>query len=258
MESPVEPYRPREFWQDRLSRNFDLRGTGEPGLSEAYNERCYRLRAYVLQAMLAEHHVDVRGKSVLDAGCGTGFFVEHFLSRGARVSGVDLTDVSVANLSRRFPEARFEVADLSAWNPRETYDLVSCFDVLFHIVDDDAWERALTNLVAAVKPGGWLAFSEIFLPGKRRREAHNTERGRERYRTALLARGMAWVGERPTHHLMNRPLGPFRFLNRVPDLLYRVDLTLLMTGVLEGDGGNRLVLARKPDPAAQDTPAARA
>jgi 2-polyprenyl-3-methyl-5-hydroxy-6-metoxy-1,4-benzoquinol methylase len=104
-ESP-NAYRPRDFWQERLSEHFDLRGTGEPGLSEAYNERCYRLRAYVLQAMLAKHGIDVAGKKVLDAGCGTGFFVEHFLSRGALVTGVDLTEVSAAGLSGRFPLAR--------------------------------------------------------------------------------------------------------------------------------------------------------
>jgi 2-polyprenyl-3-methyl-5-hydroxy-6-metoxy-1,4-benzoquinol methylase len=249
-ESSGAEYRPRDFWEERLSQNFDLRGTGEPGLSESYNERCYRLRAYVLQAMLAKHGVSVEGKNVLDAGCGTGFFVEHYLSRGARVTGIDLTDVSVANLSQRFPQARFEVADLAAWNPRAQYDLVSCFDVLFHIVDDEAWERALTNLVAAVRPGGWLAFSEMFFGGRKALAAHNTERGRERYRAALGARGMSWIDERPTHHLMNRELGPMRFLNRAPELLYRIDLALLVAGALESDGGNRLVLARKPDPEA--------
>src|SRR5437016_5011730 len=30
-------YRPREFWDRRLSEQFDLRGTGETGLSLAYN-----------------------------------------------------------------------------------------------------------------------------------------------------------------------------------------------------------------------------
>ena len=247
MAVPDPNFDAREFWEQSLSENFDLRGTGHPGLSAAYNERCYRLRAFVLDQVLAKHRVPVAGREVLDAGCGSGYFVEHYLDRGAHVTGVDLTDVSVQRLSARFPQARFQVGDLATWRPDRAYDLVSCFDVLFHIVDDQAWERAVTNLVAAVKPGGWLAFSEIFLPRRRNREAHNTERGRERYRTALGARGMSWIDERPTHHLMNRALGPMRFLNRAPDLLYRIDLTLLMTGTLESDGGNRLVLARKPD-----------
>ena len=64
--------------------------------------------------------------------------------------------------------------------------------------------------------------------------------------TALIARGLAILDERPTHHLMNRELGALKFLNRLPELIYRIDLALLTTKLLEGDGGNRLVLARRP------------
>lgn len=246
MTDPTAPYRPRDFWQERLSGQFDLRGTGHPGLSAEYNELCYRLRGYVLDATLARHEVPVAGRRVLDGGCGTGYFVEHFLARGADVTGVDLTDVSAQQLARRFPDARFEVGDLSEWRPTGTYDLVSCFDVLYHIVDDARWDRALTNLADAVAPGGWFVFTEMFLAGRPRAAAHNVVRGREAYRTALLARGLALMDERPTHHLMNRELGVMRFLNRFPQLLYRIDLGLLMARLLEGNGPNRLVLCRRP------------
>ena len=248
---PTSEYRPREFWQDRLSAQFDLRGTGHPGLSAAYNARCYDLRAYVLDRTLARHEVPVAGHRVLDAGCGTGFFVEHFLARGAFVTGVDLTDVSARELSRRFPEARFEVGDLSEWRPRATYDVVSCFDVLFHIVDDERWDRALTNLTDAVAPGGYFVFTEAFHRRPRVGDAaHNVARGWDAYRPALHARGLSILEDAPTHHLLNSELGPFRFLNRFPDFLYRIDLALLMTGLLEDRGANRLVLCRRPPVAA--------
>src|SRR5689334_18292137 len=238
---------PRQYWQDTLSRNFDLRGTGHPGLSEAYNDRCYRLRRFVLEDALRRHRIPVAGHEALDAGCGSGFFVQLWLSKGAHVTGVDLTDVAVEKLSRRFPLAQFEVGDLASWRPSRQYDVVSCFDVLFHIVDDASWERALSNLADAVAPGGWFVFTEHFFrkppPGD---AVHNKSRGRSAYETALIARGLAVMDERPTHHLMNRELGFFRFLNRFPELIYRVDLFLLMTRLLEGDGGNRLVLARRP------------
>jgi 2-polyprenyl-3-methyl-5-hydroxy-6-metoxy-1,4-benzoquinol methylase len=241
------PFDPRAFWEKSLSENFDLKGTGHPGLSEAYNERCYRLRAFVLDQLLMKNRVPMAGREVLDAGCGSGFFVEHYLARGAHVTGMDLTEVAVRRLSERFPSARFEVGDLSTWRPARTYDLVSCFDVLFHVVDDDAWERALTNLADAVAPGGYLVFTEAFSGSARAHEVvHNKSRGREAYETGLIARGLALMDERPTHHLMNRELGAFRFLNRLPELIYRVDLALLSTHLLEGDGGNRIVLARRP------------
>lgn len=246
MSEPTTPYRPRDFWQERLSGQFDLRGTGHPGLSAEYNELCYRLRGYVLDHALARHGVPVAGKRVLDGGCGTGFLVERFLEKGADVTGVDLTEVSARELARRFPGARFEVADLADWRPTTTYDLVSCFDVLFHIVDDERWDRALTNLADAVAPGGWFVFTEMFSRGPRRAAAHNVVRGWDAYRPALLARGLVIVDEAPTHHLMNSELGPLRFLNRFPQFLYRLDLFLLMSGLLRERGLNRLVLCRRP------------
>lgn len=248
---PVRPSDPdfdaRRFWQETLSAQFDLCGTGHPGLSAAYNQRCYDLRRAVLDQVLVKHRVPVAGRQALDAGCGSGFFVEYWLSRGAHVTGVDLTDVAVQRLSERFPSASFEVGDLSSWRASRQYDVVSCFDVLFHIVDDDAWERAMTNLADAVAPGGYLVFTEHFFDRVDVVQAgHNRSRGRAVYETALIARGLAVLDERPTHHLMNRELGPLRFLNRVPELLYRVDLALLTTKLMESDGGNRLVLARRP------------
>jgi 2-polyprenyl-3-methyl-5-hydroxy-6-metoxy-1,4-benzoquinol methylase len=251
MPPETETYDPQEFWQERLSENFDLRGTGHPGLSAAYNERCYRLRRAVLDSVLVKHRVPVAGHRVLDAGSGSGFFVQHYLERGARVTGVDLTEVSVRELSKRFPEAQFERGDLSTWRAREPFDLVSCFDVLFHIVDEAAWDKALTNLADAVRPGGYFVFTEYF-PRRRPRNqaAHNVGRDWETYRTALLARGLAILENRPTHHLMNSDLGVFRFLNRAPELLYRIDLALLTAGLLEDRGSNRIVLTRKADPGA--------
>ena len=246
MTRPDPAYRPEDFWQNRLSEHFDLRGTGHPGCSFDYNRRCYLLRALVLDATLARHAVGLAGRRVLDAGCGTGFFAEHYLTRGALVSGVDLTEVSVRELSKRFPEARFEVGDLAEWRPRETYHLVSCFDVLFHIVEDAAWSRALDHLVEAVAPDGYFVFTEQFLLGRTGRlAAHNQVRSRAAYAKALAARGMTVLAERPTHHLMNSELGAFRFLNRAPALLYAVDRALLSARLLESHGGNRLVLARR-------------
>ena len=256
MSAPETEYRPREFWQERLSSQFDLRGTGHPGLSDAYNERCYRLRGFALDQVLAHHRVPVAGREVLDAGCGTGFFVERFLDKGAHVTGVDLTDVAVERLSARFPAAKFQVGDLSEWRADRTYDVVSCFDVLFHIVDPVLWDRALTNLTDAVAPGGWFVFTEHFpLTPPRDLAAHNVARTWPEYETALMARGLVIHDQRPTHHLMNRELGVFRFLNRFPELLYRIDLGLMTTGLLNEDGRNRIVLAQRP--LALERPAAK-
>ena len=44
-----------------------------------------------------------------------------------------------------------------------SFDAVSAFDVLFHIVDDAAYGRAFQNIASLLKPGGWFLWSDNFL-----------------------------------------------------------------------------------------------
>src|SRR5439155_5797695 len=144
-------YEPRQFWEQRLREHFDLRGTGEAGLSLAYNRAGYALRREVLERALREAHVALAGASVLDVGCGTGFFTNFSLERGARVTGIDIAAASVERLAAEFPEARFVRADVGEEEIAERYDLVNMFDVSFHITDDWRWEFAVRNGAG----GGW-------------------------------------------------------------------------------------------------------
>ncbi len=238
-------YEPRAFWERRLSDQFDLRGTGETGLSLAFNRACYQLRGEVLDRALREHAVDVRGREVLDVGCGSGFFTAWYLSRGARVTGLDITSTAVERLRVRHPDARFFQADVSEVALDRSYDLVNAFDVLYHIVEEARWERALRTLARAVAPGGLLLVTDAFaaLPGA---AEHNRMRPLDRYRGVLEAEGLALDAPRPTHVLLNRELGPLRFLNRFPGVLLAADRSLLRLGKGRGPQVNKLLVARRP------------
>jgi len=237
-------YRPREFWEERLAGHFDLRGSGETGLSLAYNRACYRLRRRVLTRALAAQGFDPRGRTVLDVGCGTGFFTAYYLERGARVTGVDIAPTSVATLARRHPEATFVLADVGEQPVPGRHDLVNVFDVLYHITDDARWETAVTHLAAAVAPKGLLLISDTF-SDMGTLAAHNRMRSMIRYRGLLDAAGLAVVALDPTHLLLNSDLGPWRFLNRAPALLYAIDVTLLALGLGRGERTNKLLVARR-------------
>jgi SAM-dependent methyltransferase len=238
-------YRPREFWEQRLAGQFDLRGTGQTGLSLAYNRACYRLRGEVLSRTLREQTFDPRGRTVLDVGCGTGFFTAYYLERGARVTGIDIAPTSVATLSERHPEARFILADVGEQPVEGRYDLVNAFDVLYHITDDARWETAVSNLAAAVDGGGLLLVSDTFsdVGGL---ASHNRMRPLARYRALLNADGLRLVGLHPTHVLLNRELGALRVLNRLPGLLLAADRVLLPLGFGRGPRSNKLLVARRP------------
>jgi len=237
-------YRPRDFWQERLSAQFDLRGTGETGLSLEYNRACYRLRAEVLTRALRDLGFDPRGKEVLDVGCGTGFFTAYYLERGASVTGIDIAPIAVDTLRARHPEARFHLADVAEEPIQGRFALVNAMDVLYHIVEDPRWEAALSHLCAAVEPGGLLLLSDAFSDMAGLAE-HNRMRPLGRYRALLNAAGLQLAGLHPTHVLLNRDLGPLRFLNRVPRVLLAVDRTLLAFGIGRGPRSNKILVARR-------------
>ena len=239
-------YEPREFWQRRLSEHFDLRGTGETGLPLAYNRACYDLRRSVLDRALREAGVALAGRTVLDVGCGTGFFTAYYLERGARVTGLDIAPVAVERLEARHPDARFMLADVSEAALAERFDVVNAIDVLYHITDDARWERAVRHLAAAVAPGGLLLATDTFatLGGL---AAHNRARPLARYRELLSGAGVATGRIYPTHMLLNRELGAFRFMNRVPGLLLLADRALLALGAGRSDPVvSKLLVARRP------------
>jgi SAM-dependent methyltransferase len=241
-------YQPREFWDRRLAEHFDLRGTGQPGLSAAYNRACYDLRREVLERALADHRFDPRGRSVLDVGCGSGFFTAYYLARGARLTGIDIAPTSIERLQARHPEARFERVDVSEAALDGRYDLINAFDVLYHITDDARWERAVRTLAGAVAPGGLLLLTDTFPPsdGALSEAAHNRMRPLARYDALLEPLGFGLDEPRPTHVLLNRELGVWRFLNRAPGLLHAADRALLGLGLARTDPAvSKLLVARR-------------
>jgi SAM-dependent methyltransferase len=182
----VSDYIPQEYWDSLHGRN-DLSAVGQSGLPAHFNAWLYRNGARNLDGFLARSLIG-RPASVYDVGAGTGYWVAYWIRRGARVAGSDLVETAVSRLSERLV-GDFTVLDISARAPSGQYELVSCMNVLLHITDDAAFERALTHLATAVAPGGWLLIAD---PIADREWAGTTSRARrlERYEVPLAAAGL--------------------------------------------------------------------
>jgi 2-polyprenyl-6-hydroxyphenyl methylase / 3-demethylubiquinone-9 3-methyltransferase len=104
------------------------------------------------------------GKNVIDIGCGGGILAESMAKKGAKVTGIDLSDkaLKVADLHslESGVEVRYQLIaaeDMAAQEPGR-YDVVTCMEMLEHVPDPGAIVKAAATLV---KPGGHVFFSTL-------------------------------------------------------------------------------------------------
>lgn len=100
---------------------------------------------------------ELRGKLILDVGCGMGRFAEVASRWGARVMGVDLStaaEVAAQNLSARDGVFFFQADAFALPFANESFDFIYSLGVLHHTPD---CEKAFKGLVKFLKPGGTIA-----------------------------------------------------------------------------------------------------
>jgi SAM-dependent methyltransferase len=196
------------YWSHRLEQRFTLDGVGWIGLGEPFNRWMYAVRAQVFRRVVRAT-VDVPHARVLDVGSGTGFYLGLWHGLGAReIVGSDLSGVAVDRLRARFPAMSIEQVDVSEGSERleGPFDAISAMDVLFHIVDDDAYARAVGNLAGLLAPGGVLVLSENLLHGNTVRGEHQVSRSLREVEGLVRSAGLVVERRSPLFVLMNTPV----------------------------------------------------
>ena len=109
--------------------------------------------------------VPLAGKRVLDIGCGGGILADAMARKGAEVLGIDLAGKALKVAQLHALEAQTQgvsyrevsAENLAAEQP-ESFDVVTCMEMLEHVPDPSSVVRACATLV---KPGGHVFFSTI-------------------------------------------------------------------------------------------------
>src|SRR5262249_28038421 len=156
----ADSIRLRAFWDERY-KHFSLSESGWLGAGEGLNDRLYACKTQALTRSLAACGMSDRDRwSVLDAGCGQGYFARFYRCAypAAAYVGIDISERAVRHLRQTVCGGEFHVADLCEWvDPRgRAFDVVQSFDVLHLILDDEAWMRALASLSGRLADGGVL------------------------------------------------------------------------------------------------------
>ena len=217
-DKPRTEFDPERYWSDRLETTFSLEGVGWLGLGEPYNRWMYRVRRVVFRRAV-RGRMDFERARVLDVGSGTGFYIGLWRELGVpEITGSDLAHVAVERLRARYPGVRFVQADISAETiPLEgRFDAISAMDMLFHLLDNEAYARALRNLVNLLAQDGRLIFTENLLHGEAQRSDSQLNRRLADVEELLRGAGLEIELRRPVFVLMNNPIdSTSRSLQRV-------------------------------------------
>lgn len=101
------------------------------------------------------------GLTILDAGCGSGWYAQHFLENGAaRVVCVDVSqkmaDAARARLGMHAQVLTFDLANPLTFATDGEFDLIAAPLVLHYLAD---WTPTLLEFQRVLKLGGTLVFS---------------------------------------------------------------------------------------------------
>jgi ubiquinone/menaquinone biosynthesis C-methylase UbiE len=99
---------------------------------------------------LIRQYVELRGKRILDVGCGLGMYVSRFRQFSDDVYGVDIDPDKVAQASEWLPNVRVSAAESLPYND-DTFDVILLNEVIEHVDDDRATIREAYRVLA---PGG--------------------------------------------------------------------------------------------------------
>lgn len=106
----------------------------------------------------------LKGKRVLDVGCGGGILSEAMCSAGASVTGIDVGDKPLKVAQMHLLESNLDVeyrkitVEALAEERPHQYDVITCMEMLEHVPDPASTVNACARLA---KPGGRVFFSTI-------------------------------------------------------------------------------------------------
>jgi hypothetical protein len=125
------------YWERRYQTGRDS-GAGSLG-------RLAHFKAEILNNFVRAHNVE----SVIEYGCGDGMQLS--LTNYPRYHGVDVSSFAVEQCRNRFSDDHSKTFDLKGSTTSDLYDLALSLDVIYHLVEDDVFDRYMTTLFSAAR-----------------------------------------------------------------------------------------------------------
>jgi ubiquinone/menaquinone biosynthesis C-methylase UbiE len=109
---------------------------------------------------LEKHKIDLSGKCIVDAGCGSGYSTNLIKDEfnPTRLIAFDLMPEQIAIAQKRYSDIQFKTGDITDLElPESSADAVFIFGILHHIPE---WKKGLENISKVLKISGVLLVEE--------------------------------------------------------------------------------------------------
>jgi hypothetical protein len=169
---PKKPYEAARFFdsyyrmvgEDEFSDRITL-GPTMPPLHARYHYNL--IENSIIQSL---HHRSLPERPVvLDLGSGAGHWIDFYRNTfdASHVVGLEISAACAASLRAKYGDreevtiVEGDIAD-DAFALDRTFDLINAVGVMFHIVDDEMWERTLVKFRKALIPDGFIVVGGQF------------------------------------------------------------------------------------------------
>jgi ubiquinone/menaquinone biosynthesis C-methylase UbiE len=158
-----------DYWN---THPLGLQYVSSPGIRQGTPEFYEHIRPWMnpykfpwIMKRIESEAAKLRGRKLLEIGCGMGYDSLEFIRRGVRVTAIDLTQNAVDFARRHFEVVGAEADEVRVGDaldlpfPDESFDAVWANGVLHHTGDTP---RAVAEVWRVLKPGGRAIISHFY------------------------------------------------------------------------------------------------
>ena len=153
-------------WFDRAAEEFD-----DPRMKIAYYKNGQTGEPYPKEAVRATHQ-DIFSKlspsptdTVLDVGCGVGYFTKYFGHKVRQVTGTDVSPHMIATAKKLNPRKIFVAAPAHQLPFKgRLFDRIFSYGVTQYLPDERTVEEMLNEMLRLLKTGGRILIGDILEP----------------------------------------------------------------------------------------------